>query len=372
MPVYIHHIETAVPPTSYRQDYVRDFMKAHTQGDRRTGSLLHRVYSHSGIEKRHSVIEDLRPEVENLMFFQRNGSPDSLETPSTAKRNRIYTEQSKPMFTGLAQKVIDRTEGIEAKDITHVITVSCTGFYAPGPDYIIVRQLGLRPSTRRFHIGFMGCYAAFPAIRLAKNICESEPNASVLIVCLELCSLHFKFSDVLDLIVSGSVFADGAAGLIVSGQTPSNLENTYEVKGLETTLTETGEDDMAWTIGDNGFEMVLSSYVPRIIKENIRGVVRPLFNAYGMDKADVAHWALHPGGRAIVDKAEQSLELDDQAFRHSRKVLANYGNMSSATVLFVLKEILRTPPNTTSEPTLGMAFGPGLTIESGLFLRNPA
>jgi predicted naringenin-chalcone synthase len=207
---------------------------------------------------------------------------------------------------------------------------------------------------------------------MARAFCEQNARAVVLVICLELCSLHLRLTDNMDDLVAASVFADGAAGAIVSARPPRNPRQALAIQRFASTITETGAADMAWGIGDTGFEMVLSRYVPSILEANINTAIQPLFDAMQMTKEDIAHWALHPGGRAILDKLQQSLELSDTHLAPARKVLSDYGNMSSATMLFVLKEILAIGSTQSNEPVCAAAFGPGLTVESGLFLKNPA
>ncbi len=356
MPTYIHDIQTAVPPGKNSQKNVREMMKTALSGDRKTQAILHRIYTQSGIEKRHSVIDEFRNHEKHNPFL--NG-----EAPSTGQRNNIYKKEASTLFVEVGQNLLNQNPNIEPSDITHVITVSCTGFYAPGPDYDLVKNLGLKPETERFHLGFMGCFAAFPALKMAHSFCTSNEEATVLIVATELCSLHFQQKTDIDNLISASVFADGSAGVLVSNKEPD--KKGYEIKAFASSLAPKGEKDMAWDIGDKGFDMILSTYVPDIIESNLAEVIRPLFEKYSMQYTDINYWALHPGGRAIVDKIEQSLKLKAHQVQASRNVLANYGNMSSVTVLFVLKEILSFNPQ-SGDKVLPMAFGPGLTIESGL------
>ncbi|MDZ7705274.1 MAG: type III polyketide synthase [Trueperaceae bacterium] len=364
MSVYLHHIETAVPETYYEQDLARDMLQQSFKGDRRTQRLIRSIYNHSGIDKRHSVIGP-----HQSVFYDDNDG--SLQTPGTERRNELYTQTSKPLISDLAKRALHDCPGLGSGDVTHVITVSCTGFYAPGPEYHLVRELCLPPTTKRFHLGFMGCYAAFPALRMAQAFCQADPDAVVLVVCFELCTLHLQAKSDSDALIGGSVFADGAAAAIVSAKTPTELSSSLKLAQLETTLTEQGEEAMAWTVGNDGFNIVLSSYVPDILEANIRGALQPLFDAYQTSSEAVTHWGIHPGGRAILDKLQASLELSDEQLEPARNVLRDYGNMSSATVLFVLKEIVRRPAEQHDESVCAMAFGPGLTVESGLFYKNP-
>ena len=364
MGVYLHKIATGVPDQSYKQSFLRDRMKEYIGDERATQSIIHRIYSNSGIEKRHSVIKDFHANGDPRLFFQKDGS---LSTPSTGTRNELYSQHAKKLFVDIARRLVEGQEVVQKDEITHVITVSCTGFFAPEPAYEIVKRLGLSASTQRFHLGFMGCFAAFPALKMAKSFCEADSNANVLVICLELCTLHLQSSQKTDNLISASVFGDGGAGALVSSKKPSGVH--YSLDQFATSIADDSEKDMAWTIGDTGFDMVLSTYVPEIIESNLKAAVQPLINAYSTELEDIAHWALHPGGRAILDKIEQNFELEPQQLHSSRATLSNYGNMSSATVLFVLKHLLEQSAHEEKESTLAIAFGPGLTIESGLLTK---
>jgi len=364
MSVYIHHIATRLPQFAYPQAYTRELMKERVGDQRETKAILHRIYSQSGIEQRYSVLPDFVEGTTDGFLFMKNGvfNPE----PSTGSRNAVYTQEARKMFSAVARDVIEQS-GLGVSDITHVITVSCTGFYAPGPDYTVVMDLGLALNTPRIHVGFMGCYAAFPALRMAKSFCEADPNARVLVISVELCSLHLQFSYQVDAMLGASVFADGASAAIVSAHEPSNSP-ALRIDQLQTMLAPEGEADMAWTIGDNGFDMVLTSYVPKILEMRAEETIQPLLDASGISKEDIDIWAVHPGGRAIIDKVRDGMSLDESKLEYSRKVLSEVGNLSSATILFVLKSIL--DANLSNDQSLvAMAFGPGLTIESAVMKR---
>lgn len=319
--------------------------------------MIQRIYGRSGIEKRHTVVENLKDTVD--------GTP-----ASTRVRNDAYVTHAKLLFPEVARRVFAGVHGIDASQVTHVITVSCTGFFAPGPDYVVVRALNLPASTQRFHLGFMGCYAAFPALKMAQAFCLADPQSVVLVVCLELCSLHLQRSDTPDALTAASLFADGAAAALVSAKPPKNLSQAMKMGAMTTTLTPSGESDMAWTIGDTGFDMILSSYVPSIIETHILEALQPMLNHSNLTPGDIRHWAIHPGGRSILDKLQSGLGLSDHQMNYSRNVLRDFGNMSSATVLFVLKQILESTSPGENENVCAMAFGPGLTIETGMFVKN--
>lgn len=365
MAAYIHNIATVVPEQSYEQTFLRDRMKEYITDREATKRIIHRIYSKSGIEKRHSVIHDFNSNGDARFFFEKDGS---MNMPSTGSRNQVYAEKAKQLFADTARKTVDEHPSFENSDITHVITASCTGFFAPEPGFEIIKQLELSPAIERYHLGFMGCFAAFPAMKMAKSFCEADPDANVLVVCLELCSIHLQASETTDSLISASVFADGAAGMLINNKKPENGPG-YELKQFSTSIAEESEKDMAWTIGDTGFDMVLSTYVPEIIESNMDEAIQPLFDDYRLTREQILHWAIHPGGRAILDKVQNSFELGDEQLISSRRILANYGNMSSATILFVLADLLQSSSKNDSESVLAMAFGPGLTIESGLLSK---
>ncbi len=302
MASYLHAIGTAVPETVLPQAFSRDLLREQPELDRRARRLVPAIFDASAIERRHTAVSEMlrgKDEPAGLFF---DPATRRLLNPSTGVRNDFYAEAAAKLFVAAAQDVLGACDGVAAADVTHVVTVSCTGFFAPGPDYAVVRALGLAPSVQRFHLGFMGCYAAFPALKLAKAFCEADPEAVVLLVCAELCSIHVRASSDPDSLIANSVFADGAAAALVSARRPAAGAGALRLDHFETTLTPTGERDMAWKIGDQGFEMVLSTYVPHIIEEHIHGALAPLLAHDGTEYTGVRHWAIHPGGRSILDK----------------------------------------------------------------------
>lgn len=366
MPAYIHNFASAVPENVFEQNFLREKMKTYVGERPATRRIIHSLYTNSGIEKRHTVVNDFHANGHPRLFFQKGGK---LSQPSTKTRNDLYIKHAKPLFVNVARQLLERNPKINAEDITHVITVSCTGFFAPEPAYEIVKELGLSSSTQRYHVGFMGCFAAFPALKMAQSFCNSNPDANVMVVSVELCTLHLQASEQTDQLISASVFADGAAGALISSVPPPKGNSCYRIDNFQTSIAEQSEQDMAWTIGDSGFNMVLSTYVPDIIQSNLVSSIHPLIDAYQLQLEDINHWAVHPGGRAILDKIEKNLTLSPEKLRASRSTLASFGNMSSATILFVLKKLLQEPSADDNGRTLAMAFGPGLTIESGLLTK---
>lgn len=362
-------IGTAVPPTRLAQQHVRDLFIAQPGIDRKSQRLIGAAFDASGIEFRHTVLAEFSgqpPETPSGMPVL--DDTGRLLSPPTGARNAEYIRQAPPLFAEAADAAI-RGARIDPSQVTHVVTVSCTGMFAPGPDYRLVRDLGLPPTVERYHLGFMGCAAALPGLRTAARICAGTPSAVVLVVCAELCTLHFRSSTDPQQIVSSSVFADGAAAAIVTADTALRGRQWLELDRFATALTDDGEQDMVWTIGDEGFDMTLSAEVPRIIGREIRGAVD---NFLGDDVPDV--WAVHPGGRSVLDRVESGLQLPASALAASRQVLRDYGNMSSATILFILRALLNDDSVTgrTGERIAALAFGPGLTVESALLTRGAA
>ncbi|MBI5577143.1 MAG: type III polyketide synthase, partial [Deltaproteobacteria bacterium] len=363
MPVWVHRIETILPEFSFSQEHACLKMQEWAKDDR-TRRILRVLYRQSGIERRHSVIADFDGNSEGSFF--KTGPGGVLQGPGTGARNEIFARESKAMSVALAGKILDRSAVFGPGDITHVVTASCTGFCNPGPDYHIVRELGMNRSTERYHLGFMGCYAALPALRMAAAFCKARPDAVVLVMCIELCSLHIQVNGNEDSQLANSLFADGAAAAIVSARDPAPGQGAFRIEEFRSAIVPDGEADMAWSIGDRGFDITLSSYVPRLIGASIRGIVEPSLGAGGYAVADVGTWAVHPGGRAIIDQVQSGLSLRPEQVAESREVLRSYGNMSSPSVLFVLKEILERPSGSDSETVCAMAFGPGLTAELAL------
>ena len=359
-------VGTAVPATRVTQEQVRELFAAQPGADRLAQRRIRAAFDAAAIETRHTVIAELGGGVPGGAGPRFLGPDGVLRMPTTGARNAAYVELAPPLYAEAAKAAMTDASA-DASAVTHVVTVSCTGFFAPGPDYRLVRDLGLPPTVERYHLGFIGCAAALPALRLAARICTAQPDAVVLVVCAELCSLHLTTSTDPQQIVAASVFADGAAAAVVTAVDDIGDGGGLVLEEFATALTSEGEDDMVWRIGDHGFEMVLSAEVPRIIGREIRGAVDRFLA--GSPAPDA--WAVHPGGRSVLDRVEAGLELDPSSLAASRAVLRDYGNMSSATVLFILRELLRDNEAVGDGATVaGLAFGPGLTVESAIMTRR--
>ncbi|HBG05488.1 MAG: hypothetical protein A2075_21040 [Geobacteraceae bacterium GWC2_58_44] len=358
MSIWIHQVETAVPEMRYDQSEIGRQMIEWTH-DERDKRLVRMLYRNSGIESRHSVIPHL-----GANFLVSDGA-GSFRQQSTAERNAIYTREATKLAVDLGHKLLDAAPGFIAAEITHVITASCTGFFNPGIDYLLCQELGLAGNTQRFHLGFMGCYAAFPALNMAAQFCLANPKAVVLVMCLELCTLHLQLNGSEDTILANSLFADGAGAVLVSARAPQPGTAAYRICDFESALIPSGVEAMAWSIGDLGFDISLSSYVPKIIGAGIADVLQPLLARNALSMQDIQRWAVHPGGKSIIDKVAATLQLSADQVLPSRHVLRSFGNMSCATILFVLKEMLAHPA-ADQDKVCAIAFGPGLSVEMSL------
>lgn len=353
-PAFIRAIATALPEFQSKQSEIEEFMLRVVGTTDRKRSFIRKIYEGSAIDTRYSVIPDYRLPTDQRTFFPKN---DELEpVPTTAQRNALFCVEANNLAETAVRKLLDQLPGFDPKAVTHLITVSCTGFSAPGFDYHLVKEFDLSPSIHRFHIGFMGCFAAFPALKLAQSLVQSSPGAQVLIVDVEACTLHFQRDFEPDVVVANALFADGAAAILVSGE-PGPLQ----LHDFRSHIIPGSENDMAWIIGETGFDMKLSSYVPRLIEGNIQAILDRLFAASGWSRDELKLWAVHPGGRAILDKTSQVLGLTNNELSVSYDVLRRFGNMSSVTIFFVLKEILS---RGEKGKLFACAFGPGLTVES--------
>lgn len=365
MPSYVGAIGTANPAHRIAQARIADFMAGALQFGEADTRRLRALYRVSGIEQRYSVLPDYdRPNGEYTFFPNTVG----LEPfPTVGQRMAAYRREALPLATAAVHECLRQVPTIAPATITHLITVSCTGMYAPGLDLELVGVLGLASNVRRTCVNFMGCYAAVNALKLADAFCRADATARVLIVSVELCTLHFQKSPEEDHLVSNALFGDGAAACLVLGEPLPAPAPSLALTAFHCGIEPDGHADMAWHINDFGFEMTLSSYVPKLIQRGIRQLTDQLLEQLPVQLADIHAFAIHPGGRKILETIETALGLTTHDNRHAYHVLRNYGNMSSATVLYVLREVLaHATPADHGAPVLSFAFGPGLTIEAML------
>lgn len=361
----ISAIGIANPPNKISQQAVYPFMVKAFGLNHNDAQRLKKIYDLSGIEHRYSVLPDFDGIV-NKAGALFHDSPD-FKIPSTRQRLAIYEKNAGEIGAEAAINCFKNLDATIAQRITHLITVSCTGMQAPGLDIELVEKLNLKRNVERTCINFMGCYGAVNALKTADYICRADVNAKVLIVSTELCALHFQKINSLDNWVSNSLFSDGAAAVLVEN-TDHRTENSkcLILESFYTEFIPEAIDDMGWLIGDFGFEMQLSSRVSKHVKNYIKPITDKLLSKAGISPQNVLQYAIHPGGRRILEATEEALNISAKANQYSYDVLRDYGNMSSATILFVLEKILNLPDNQPGGAVLGAAFGPGLTVETML------
>ena len=357
---YITSIGTANPSYKFDQSSIATFMARSMQlsgDDERKLQVLCRA---TGIEHRYSVLNDYGKKGD----FDFYSNTENLEPfPSTKSRMKIFQEQAITISLDAVSTCLAKLPDFDLKSITELIVVSCTGMYAPGLDIDLVKELKLNTNIHRTCINFMGCYAAFNAIKLADVICNANPDAKVLIVCTELCSIHFQKENTENNRLANALFADGSAAVMMESQSRKGIN--LKPESFYCDLASEGEQDMAWSIGDQGFEMSLTSYVPKAIRNGIAKLTASLLNQASLNLSDISFFAVHPGGKKILEVIEQELGLSKEQNRFACEILKNFGNMSSPTVLFVIAEICRTLSDADQDKRiLSFAFGPGLTLES--------
>jgi len=350
-------IGKAVPAYCHRQAAILPFMQNVYAMNPVENRKLAFLYHQSGVETRYSVIPDYSSGIHNWEFYPQTENLDPF--PSLEKRIECFNQHAAPLSAEAILNCIDDT--FDISEITHLITVSCTGMSAPGLDVQLIEMLNLDPTIYRTSVNFMGCYAAIHALKIADDICKSDRSARVIIVCTELCTLHFQREASLNSITSGLLFADGSAAVLVTHDS-YNKEGLH-LKGFYSEIISRGKKDMSWELSSSGFLMTLSGYVPELIEEDFNSLVTKATDRIGVSRSDITEWCIHPGGKRILDAIGRSLHFKNEELSQSYAVLKEYGNMSSPTILFVLEKMMRQPKR--NDPTVfAAAFGPGLTMET--------
>ncbi|MFC5282524.1 type III polyketide synthase [Pedobacter alpinus] len=358
----ISAIGTSNPKNKFSQEQIFEFMKDAHQLDEQNARRLHKLYQVSGIDKRHSVLNDFGSKRGNYSFF--GNDLGLMPFPTTAQRGAIFQSNALSLSLSAIDDCLKKLPDFKIKEVTHLITVSCTGMYAPGLDIELVESLGLNKAVERTCINFMGCYGAFNALKFADYICKAQKKANVLIVNIELCTLHFQKENTLDNWLANSLFADGASAMIVQNE-ENTQKKVFELHTFYTEVVTTAKNEMAWKIGDFGYEMQLTNKVSKEIQTGIKSIANKLLEKANLTFKDITSYAIHPGGRKILEVCDQVFELKNNENDVAYSVLKNYGNMSSATVVFVLDELSKKLKSKKEEEyILSFAFGPGLTFES--------
>ena len=365
MSLIIHGLGTALPPHRLAQGDAATIAarvalpeQDPSPSKRRLLETLHR---RSGVAMRHIVLEELTGENagHEQSFF-------GTTSPGTGERMRRYSQEAPPLALRAVRAALEQAQ-VPPERITHLITVSCTGFHAPGVDLALMAALPLRPSVARTHVGFMGCHAALNGLRVAAGFTGADPNACVLLCAVELCSLHLQYGWEGGRIVANALFADGAAALVASRDGPAAaMQSTPGLRhwiASGSLLVPASDGAMSWAVEDHGFVMGLSPQVPDLIGAHLRPWLEGWLAAHQLTLDSIGCWAVHPGGPRILSAVTETLELDPALIEPSRSVLRDCGNMSSPTLLFILERLRRSG---APGPCLAMAFGPGLCIEVAL------
>ncbi|GMK40916.1 hypothetical protein PCCS19_39720 [Paenibacillus sp. CCS19] len=327
-------------------------------GQRDAARWARRIFNQSGVETRHTCVTSLSGPASESRFAP--GTAEHL-VPQTAERMAMYQEFA-PILAERAAREALTDSGVAANEVTHVLTVSCTGMYLPGLDAELTNRLGLNEGTRRLPLTFLGCAAGMTAMRTARELVAADEQAVALIVCVELCTLHTQPSGDRESLYAAAFFGDGASACVIgrpSKQRGAHGDRFLLAEGWAGLAAEASEA-MRWTIGNHGFDLFLSPQVPELLSRYVPDMVERYAPAF-----TPGWWAIHPGGRGIIDSVQKLFGLSDEDTQASREVLRSYGNMSSVTILFVLREIreqLRQEGGGRSEG-MAVAFGPGLTAE---------
>ena len=313
-------------------------------------AVLARLAERSGIDTRWCAAF----EAENACFYRAG------DVPGTAERMALWSRAARAMSREACTRALGQAR-IAAGAVTHLVTASCTGFESPGLDAHLIESLGLPRTTQRLHIGFMGCHAAVNALAAARSIVLADPRATVLVCCAEVSSAHFHHTARLDQLIANTLFADGAAAAVVAADgAATEAAPGTTLHATHTMLIPDTAGEMGWTIGDRGFEMTLGARVPDAIERAIGSWVRGALAEHGLALGDIGGWAIHPGGPRVIDAVLAALALDPSAGAASRAILREHGNMSSATLLFIVERLLASG---VRGPIVGLAFGPGLVGE---------
>jgi len=356
-------IGTAVPGYKHRQQDIYHFMRHVFALNETESRKLKFLYQQSGIDTRYSIISDYSREIKDWKFYPQS---ENLEPfPSLEQRMAWFHKFAAPISIDAMRDCLSGS--LHNYNITHLITVSCTGMSAPGLDLQIMEMLDLPKNIYRTSVNFMGCYAAIHAMKIADNICKTNQEAKVMIVCTELCTLHFQRDATTDNFISSLLFGDGAAAMLITAD--NDLHKGLRLDGFYSEIMPKGKRDMSWELSSSGFLMTLSGYIPELISEDFEPLMERALKHCKKTKENISHWCIHPGGKRILDAIHKSLHFLNGELDTCNTILKEYGNMSSPTILFVLKEMMKPLLSSKNGTVFGAAFGPGLTMET--FVASP-
>jgi len=354
---------TAHPEHTLTQQDAAELHATFCRIDPTRSRTLRALYRRSRVSRRHCAILDRSdgPLVGRQSFYPQ-ARDDQDNGPPTAQRMELYEAVAPDLAAQASRRALEAAD-VCAEQVSHLVTVSCTGFIAPGLDVRVIGALGMPSATRRTHVGFMGCHGALNGLRVAESFGDADPNAIVLVCSVELCSLHLAYGWDPQMLVPNALFADGAAAVV--GRADGAPPDEWRVEACGTLLLPDSEEDMSWRIGDHGFRMTLSPRVPEVIAAHIGDWLTGWLGEHGLGIRDVGSWAVHPGGPRLLSAVERGAGLAKEQMQVSRDVLSEFGNMSSATVLVILDR-LRTAR--APRPCVALAFGPGLVVEAVLIV----
>ncbi len=360
-------LATASPPYKVDQTLAAEELKQRMKGDSSLSRIVDIAARYSGINTRYIVVPDAETEPNSVagFFTDKNGN---YINPDTKSRMDLYEEWSIKLTTEAVDNLLIKSK-INPQDIKRIITISCTGFFAPGLDYQLINRFNLPKDIKRTHIGFMGCAAALIGVNSVWESLSQQDNLDsfTLLVAVEICSIHLQTEASRDNILANMIFADGAGAGLFTNKNIFSDRPRMKIVFAKSILFENSSEFMGWKIGNFGFEMMLSSELPKIILSTAAPEVIRMLESANVNLSDIKFWALHPGGRSILDSLQKGLKLSDEKLQLSREVLQDYGNMSSASILFVLNKILYSPLLKKNDLCCAIAFGPGLTMELVLF-----
>ncbi len=378
-------ISTAVPDGQLDQVRAAEIAQSRCAFSKEEGIWIEKRYRSTGVKQRATVFSMANSENNKGSYLEKSVSSESHRSksvsfeavsdfesfyprakgaldrgPTTEQRMSRYALEAPLLAQKAAQSVLENTK-TASSSVTHLITVSCTGFVAPGIDISLIQDLGLQKTMGRTHIGFMGCHGAFNGLQVARAIVTSQPTAKVLIVCVELCSLHFHYGYHRDKIIANALFADGASAFLVGFQKDQN--ELWQLKDTHSFLFPESLDGITWQIGGHGFEMTLQPEVPILIRKHLHSWLQPWLQKHDLTIDQIRSWALHPGGPKILNAVEKALNLSEERTSISRAILSEHGNMSSATIGFILQRMIQ---QNSSRPCIALGFGPGVVGEAAL------
>ena len=358
-------IGTAVPRHEISQTLAGEASAAYCCDKPDQARLIEGLYRFSGVETRRLVILNRSDgTLAERQEFYTARTPESPAGPTTGERLEFFERAAGPLAVEAATKALEQS-GVESRSVTHLVTVSCSGFSAPGFDYVLIDQLPMKPTVARTQVGFMGCHAALNALRVARAFVAADPKAVVLVCCVELCSLHYQYGWNPEQIVANALFSDGAAACVIQSADADRVASgrPFRILASGSTVLPDSRDAMTWRVGDHGFRMTLSSSVPGLLAQHLHPWLSEWLGNHGHRPESIGAWAVHPGGPRILQAFTEAMRLDSRHVDISRDILRQHGNMSSATLLFILD---RLRASRAEGPFVAIGFGPGLAAEATL------